>query len=160
MSHALILRPKDTPVIRVLEVDGPRQKYHRRGEGFYYLATNNHQRVEGSFYWFDQPPEPHLKGHDEPCWEIIQNHDRTIEIHANRPTIQEVYRGDLHGRWGSVIKLNGHGAGFFGHIGMRVALRIARMLCQCIPTQGITVRRHWLTPIALIETDIPISLAD
>jgi hypothetical protein len=153
MTTSLILRPQTIPTVHILEVDGPRHKHYRRGEFHYYLATNNHQRVEGSFYWYDQPAEPHLKGFDEPYWEIIQHHDGGIEVHACRPSDQEARDGELYGALGSTIKITWPCRPI-----LRNALRLARRLCKADPIRGLLVSERDLVGIVVIETNIPVYL--
>jgi hypothetical protein len=149
-TTALILRPADSPKLWVLEVDGPRRRFTQRGEGSYYLATCNHPICDPISSLHDYGPDERLKDWDRPYWEIYQHLDGNIEVTANRPTIQETMRGDLHGRWGSSIfpKPN--------RTSMRIALRIARRLARCNPMEGITIQWYEASHLERIETDIPV----
>lgn len=152
MSLALIIRPASNPPIHVLEVDGPRRSGRlQRGEGSYYLSTCNHPICDPIGH-YDIPPDSRLKDWCQPSWEIYQLHDGTIKIHACRPTHQEAMRGDLHGRWGSVITIRQGPT----RLSLRYGLRLARVLCKCIPTEGIFLSDYWRLFVAEIETDIPI----
>ncbi len=144
MSTALILRPATSPRIHVLEVDG--RRHNSREDGYYRLATDNHPNC----YLRDQLPDPRLKDWEQPHWEILQHHNGRVEITSNRPTIQEVMRGDLHGRWGSSIFPKSHRFAF------KIALRIARRLCRCNPIEGITLQWHEAAHLWKIQTDIPV----
>lgn len=57
MTTAIIPRPSDAPKLWVLELDGHRQKYVQRGEGRYYLNTN-------------QPPKNEYKSHGKRAREL------------------------------------------------------------------------------------------
>jgi hypothetical protein len=149
----IILRPTCMPLIHVLECDGPRHKDHRRGEGFYRLCTDNHQRCNETFFPQDQPYDPALVDWSEPCWEIYQNHDGSIEVHACRPTLREIMQGDMHGTYGSVIKISWPCRPI-----LRNALRLARRLCKADPIRGLIVSERDLVGIVVIETDIPVYL--
>jgi hypothetical protein len=152
MTTALIIRPAVAPKIYVLECDGPRQKHHVRGEGFYRLSTDNHQRCNQTFYPQDDQPYDHaLRDWDEPHWEIYQNHDGSIEVHSCRPTVQEVTRGDLHGSLGSVIRIAWPCRPF-----LRNALRLARRLCKADPIYGCIMAEKDLIGIVAIESAIPV----
>jgi len=156
MTTALILRPDDKPQPWVLEVDGPRRKYVQRGEGSYYLGTTNHPDCFNLQHRFDDGRRGGvLTAWDQPYWEIYQQYDGRIEVHACRPTIQEVRRGDMHGYWGSVIKL-----GIRPRRGvLRVALQLARVLAKCLPTVGFTIEPSVVYQILRIETLIPVRLS-
>jgi hypothetical protein len=134
--------------VRVLEVDGPKQPYVQRGEGAYYLLTNNRPLLDGSDL------DERLKDWEEPHWEIIQNHDGTIEIHACRPTEAEVRDGDLLGDQGSVIHL---------HQGTRYSIaigrRLARKLCRIWPSHyNLFISLETMFFIRKIETNLPVEL--
>lgn len=147
--NAIIIRPSDSPPVRVLEVDGPRHKYFRRDEGCYYLQTSN-MPVCCQITNPSGDPDVRLKPWGAPFWGIVQRHDGSIYISAGRPTHQEAMRGDLHGRWGSLIYPKTSRTAF------AIALRIARRLCKCNPMEGITL--HWYEAAHLwrIETDLPV----
>lgn len=152
MNTSLILRPKDAPKIHVLEVDGPRDRQtERRSQGRYRIATDNHPIIDRIGH-YDMPPDSRLKDWDQPSWEIYQLHDGSVEIHACRPTHQETMRGDLHGRWGSVIHLRKSP----NRQNIRVALQLARILCRCIPTIGFTINPTVMFDVEWIETEIPV----
>ena len=150
-STALIIRPPTAPEIRVLECDGPKHKYVQRGEGSYYLQTNNQPPCDDISLRVDSFFDPRLKDWGEPHWEIYQNHDGSIEIHACRPTAQEIRKGDLHGRWGSVIKIAWPCRPIF-----RNALRLARRLCQVDPIRGAIISDKDLVGIVVIESEIDV----
>lgn len=85
MTTALILRPSHIPSPRVLEVDGPRRKYVQRGEGSYYLNTNNHFMVDDLYLNAEQNCPyfiPPITEELYAWWEIYKMHDGTIEVHA------------------------------------------------------------------------------
>lgn len=148
--NSIIVRPCDSPPVRVLEVDGPPRKYVQRGEGAYYLHTSNWP-ICGTFPGErHSAPDARLKDWDRPYWEVYQHNDGSIEIASCRPTIQEVIRGDLHGKWGSLIYPKPNRTGF------RIALRIARRLCQCNPMEGITIQWYEAAHLWRIETDLPV----
>jgi hypothetical protein len=153
MNTSLILRPKDAPKIHVLEVDGPRRRYALdRSEGSYRLSTDNHPI--DTLDYAQQECDPRIKHWNEPSWEIYQLHDGSVEIHANRPTRQEMMRGDLHGRWGSVIHLGKNPSRFR----IRIGLQLARSLCRVLPQHGFTINKHVPLYVDSIETEIPIKL--
>lgn len=151
MTTALILRPSSMPPVHVLECDGPRHKHYVRGEGAYRLSTDNHQRCSETFHPEDQPHDPALHDWNEPCWEIYQNHDGSIEVHACRPNMREIREGDMHGGLGSVIKIAWPCRPI-----LRNALRLARRLCKADPKTGIFVSERDLVGIDLIESVIPV----
>lgn len=154
MSLDLIIRPKSNPPVRVLEVDGPRFPGPvQRGEGSYYLSTDNHPICD-PYLRCDVALDSRLKDWNSPWWEIYQHNDGSITIHACRPTHQETMRGDLHGRWGSIITIRPHPR----KSTLKQGLRLARLLCKCLPleSQALYLSRHWEVFISKIETDIPI----
>ena len=150
-TYPIIPRPASIPPVRVLEIDGPRRKHVQRGEGFYYLATDNHPPITDFM-------QPGSEDHDcqrfaawwEPNWEIYQMNDGSVEIHACRPSKREVIDGDLHGEWGSVIRLARPSREAIRH-----GLRLARRLTRC-RTDGVLVNHRHLSGIAAIETNIPV----
>lgn len=146
----IIIRPSHMPPVRVLEVDGPRGRFVERGEGSYYLATNNHPVCDPISSFDGYAPDSRLKDWDRPFWEIYQLNDGAVQVHACRPSIQEAMRGDLHGAWGSIITPKSH------RRAMRIALRIARRLCTCNPMEGIRVDWRELAHLWRIESDIPV----
>ncbi len=155
MTTAPIIRPAESPKLWVLEVDGPRRKYCQRGEGYYYLATDNQPQC-GTLTQYAEfagalTLDPRLCEWGDPHWEIYQNHDGSIEVHACRPTTQEVTDGDLHGALGSVIKIVWPCRPI-----LRNALRLARRLCKADPSAGILVSERDLVGIVVIETNIPV----
>lgn len=152
-TTALILRPPTAPKIRVLEVDGPARKYVQRGEGYYYLSTDN-QPMETSLISVEIPhPDPRFKDWPDATWEIVQYNDGRIEVLSNRPTEEEIYEGDLHGDLGSTIKVS-----WPCRWVMRSALRIARLLCKVDPSKGIYLTERDLIGITAIESNIPCFL--
>lgn len=155
MTTALIIRPAESPKIWVLEVDGPRQKYVQRGEGYYYLATDNQPLCDICTQYEEFAGEltldPRLCEWGDPHWEIYQMHDGRIEVHACRPTMDEAADGDLHGALGSVIKITWPCRPI-----LRNALRLARRLCKADPSEGILVSERDLVGIVVIETNIPV----
>ena len=154
-NTALIIRPADSPQIHVLEVDGLRRRYVQRGEGSYYLSTNNHPSCDELELLASDGRRGCLKAWDQHYWEIYQKNDGSVEVHACRPTLQETIRGDLHGRWSSTITL-----GTVGRWPLRSALRIARMLATCNPIHGIQLAEPFeVRGIAKIETEIPVIFA-
>ncbi len=156
MTTALILRPPDAPKIWVLEVDGPRHQHRLRETGYYRLATNNQPPCDFTSWNAGYPLDPRLKDWGEPHWEVYQLHDGSVEIHACRPTHQEMLRGDLHGRWGAVIRLGNNPK----RRAIRRALQIARVCCRCIPTLGFAVPGATVLDFDSIETEIPILIAE
>lgn len=151
MNTALIIRPADAPSIHVLECDGPRRKYAPT-RGNYRLATDNQPPSDYSSWNAGYPLDPRLKDWGEPHWEVYQLHDGSVEIHACRPTNQEALRGDLHGRWGSVIHLGRNPS----RDQLRLGLQLARLLCKCLPTIGFCVSPNVMFHIQRIETNIPV----
>jgi len=152
MNTSLILRPKDAPKIHVLEVDGPRRRYATNSSSLCdHVQTDNHP-ICTDWPWATPQPDPRLKHWDEPHWEIYQYKDGSVQIHACRPTRQEMMRGDLHGRWGSVIALGQHPTRYQ----IRLALQLARLLCRCIPTIGFWINPSVMFHIRSIETEIPV----
>lgn len=151
-TTALIIRPADAPSIHVLECDGPRKKFTQSRYGHYRLFTDNQPTCETAYCDFGYVPDSRLKNWGEPYWQIHQLHDGSVEIHACRPTHQEAMRGDLHGRWGSVIHL-GHQP---TRDQIRIGLQLARILCRCIPTAGFCISPKLIFFVRRIETLIPI----
>lgn len=155
MTTTIIIRPAESPKLWVLEVDGPRHKYYQRGEGYYYLATDNQPQCDSltqfaelaGFFTLD----PRLCEWGDPHWEIYQKHDGSIEVHACRPTTQEVTDGDLHGALGSVIKIVWPCRPI-----LRNALRLARRLCKADPIRGLIVAERHLVGIVVIESNIDV----
>lgn len=151
---AIIPRPADAPPIRVLEVDGPFYRRHpvQRGEGSYYLATDNHPPCDdiGLSAYYREDLSDRFKDFDKPYWELYQQLDGTVTIRACRPSAREIRAGDMHGRWGSVIILQAP-----TREAVRHGLRLARRLCRC-SKNGVVLNRRHLGGIALIETNIPI----
>ena len=152
-TTALILRPPTAPKLWVLEVDGPRRKYVQRGEGSYYLSTDNQPMIPSLISHEEPAHDPRLKDWPDATWEIVQNLDGSFEVLANRPTEEEVYEGDLHGELGSTIKISWP----FRFV-LRNALRIARLLCKADPVKGIRLTERELVGIIVIESDIPCYL--
>ena len=153
-NTALIIRPVTAPPIHVLECDGIRRRYVQRGEGSYYLATDNHplcNDIDGRLW---DGLRSHLRDWDQPHWELIQNHDGTVEIHACRPTLQEAMRGDLFGQWGSVIHLGKQPTSEQ----LRIGLHIARKLVKCNPLEGCLITFDFTHFIEAIVTDISLRL--
>lgn len=155
-TTSIIIRPSNSKPIRVLEVDGPRRKYVQRGEGSYYLNTNNHPLVNQLSQNMEMAGhnvyDPRFKDWSSPNWDIYQMADGSIEIHANRPSYQESMRGDLHGKWGTIIVLRNS-----SRWAIKNGLWMARLFLRCIPTEGIKVRDIHLLWFREIHTDIPIS---
>jgi hypothetical protein len=150
-AYPIILSPSNIPPVRVLEVDGPRRKFVQRGEGSYYLATDNHPPCDDLWCPGTGPVDlTRYKDWSEPCWSIYQHNDGRIEITADRPSIEEVIEGDLHGSNGSSIILRVR-----TREAVRNGLRVARRLCRC-SAEGIRLNRHQLNGIAEIESSIPI----
>ncbi len=154
MTTALILRPKENPPVRVLELDGPKKRYVQRGEGSYYLCTDN-QPLHSIMPLAEYPPDPRLTDWASPHWEIYQQHDGSIEVHACRPTEEEIMEGETHGALGSVIRLL-----VVSKINIRAALQLARILCKCSPDGVPYYRSSFRIALnnAVIETNIPITL--
>lgn len=153
MTTALILRPKDAPKIHVLEVDGPRRRYATAASCLCdHIQTDNYP-ICTDWPWATPQPDCRLKDWSEPHWKIFQYKDGSVEIHAHRPTHQETMRGDLHGRWGSVIHLGVKPR----RIDIRIGLQLARVLCRCIPTIGFSIPIRVALQVDYIETDIPIT---
>jgi hypothetical protein len=154
MNTALILRPKSAPPIRVLEVDGPRRKHYERGEGSYYLATDNQPRIVGldCIHIGREPdPDPALnQSWGEPHWAIYQRHDGTMEVHSCRPNFREIMAGDLHGKLGSVIRLR-----VKNKPTLRNALHVARTLLHCAPRKPVLFP-EWVTLALEIESPVPV----
>jgi hypothetical protein len=133
-------------------VDGPRRKFVQRGEGQFYLKTDNQPPCDEISLRAHNWSDPRIKDWCEPFWSIYQNIDGSIEIHSCRPTTEEVIEGDLLGDLGSVIKIASP-----SRISMRNALRLARRLCQCDPDRGITLDDDdQLVGITSIESNIPV----
>lgn len=155
MTTALIIRPAESPKLWVLEVDGQRQKYVQRGEGCYYLQTDNHPMVDGLTQNMEMAgydvSDPRFKTWDQPHWEIYQQLDGRIEVHACRPTDEEAAEGDLHGSLGSVIKIAWPCRPI-----LRNALRLARRLCKADPIRGVIVAERDLVGIVVIQSDIDV----
>jgi hypothetical protein len=152
-TYPIIPRPSYMAPVRVLEVDGPRRKYVQRGEGSYYLATDNHPHITDFMHPGTEPVDLNrFKDWSEPCWSIYQYHDGTVKITADRPSPDEAAEGDLHGQHGSSIILRSR-----TREAIRNGLRVARRLCRC-STDGIFLNRHHLNGIVEITTLIPIRL--
>ena len=154
-TTALIIRPSTAPKIWVLEVDGPRHKYVQRGEGSYYLETSNWPSCDELELRASDGRRGRLRDWDQPYWEIYQQNDGNIDVHACRPTTQEVMRGDLHGRWGSVIHLGKNPT----RKQLRYALGLARILGRCIPTVGIVINPAMMLFFESIDTELPVLVA-
>lgn len=152
-TYPIIPRPAFMQPVRILEVDGPRRKHVRRGEGYYYLATDNHPPITDFMNPGSEPVDLNrFKDWSEPCWSIYQHQDGTVEITADRPSLDEAAEGDLHGHHGSSVILRRP-----TREAIRNGLRVARRLCRC-STDGIVLNRRQLNGIAKIETLIPIRL--
>jgi hypothetical protein len=154
MSTALISRPQTAPPIRVLEVDGPRQKYCQRGDGHYYLTTDNQPMMPSLLSLEEPAPDPRLTGDWQEGWEIAMHHDGRVEIYANRPNLDEVSEGDLHGLLGSIITLP-----HVSRHSLKLALRVARKLCRCDPQKGIRITFGEYAAIGQIHSNIPVYLS-
>ena len=153
-TYPIIPRPSNMPPVPVLEVDGPRHKLVERGEGDYFLATDNHPPCKDFWIPGAEPVDlTRFKDWSEPCWSIYQHHDGRIEITADRPSIEEAIEGDLHGSNGSSIILRVR-----TREAVRNGLRVARRLCRC-SADGIRLNRHQLNGIAEIESSIPILIS-
>jgi hypothetical protein len=155
MNTALIIRPKDAPKIHVLEVDGPRRRYATNSSSLCDHVQTNNQPICTDWPWATPQPDPRLKHWDEPHWEIYQYKDGSVQIHACRPTRQEMMRGDLHGRWGSVIHLRKNPR----RPSIQIGLSLARMLCKCLPNVALHICDHVALHVDSIETEIPLRLA-
>lgn len=155
MNTSLILRPKDAPKIHVLEVDGPRRRYATSCSSLCDHIQTDNQPICTDWPWADPQPDSRLKNWGEPHWEIYHYKDGSVQIHACRPTRQEMMRGDLHGRWGSVIHLgkNPH------RPAIRIGLSVARLLSKCLPDVPLRLCDHVALHVVSIETQIPIALA-
>lgn len=106
---------------------------------------------ECSFGLYVEPDDrPELKGWGQPHWEIYVDDQGNTEVWACRPTEKEIRDGDLHGKLGSIIKLQ-----FVNRATIKNALSIARSLCLCTG-QGAFIKAERLIGIAQIETDIPL----
>jgi hypothetical protein len=152
MTTALILRPADSPKLWVLEVDGPRRKYTQRGEGSYYLSTDNQPVIDPVANYMCHEFDPRLReDFGEPHWEIYQNNDGSVHVHACRPTDEEMIEGDLHGALGSIIKIAWPCRPI-----LRNALRLARLLCKADPIRGLIVAERDLVGIVVIQSDIDV----
>jgi hypothetical protein len=136
-------------------VDGPRRKFVQRGEGSYYLSTDNLPCFPPFALAVEEPPpDPRLKGDFEACWEIVQYNDGRVEILANRPTLAEIMDGDLFGALGTSITLPQ-----VSRHRLKMALRVARKLCQCDPTKGISITFSEYAYIGIIYSNIPVYLS-
>lgn len=145
---ALVLRDKTTPPVRVLEVDGPRFKGPvQRGEGQYYLATDNQPQCEPNN---QNEYLPHLAEWGDPYWEIYLYQSGWVNITANRPTDSEIGDGDMHGSLGSTIIIDKP-----DRTAIRNGLRIARRLAKC-PADGCVLNWRDLTGIREIQTDLDV----
>ncbi len=156
MTTSLILRPKENPPIRVLEVDGPRHKHsiHPDDRAYYRLQTDNQPVIDPVSDYISYNFDPRLnEDFGEPYWKIYLHHDGRVEVHANRPTEQEIIDGDLSGALSSVIKIVWPCRPI-----LRNALRLARRLCKADPNQGIQVTERDLVGIVVIESNIPVYL--
>jgi hypothetical protein len=125
--------------------------------GSYRLNTSNwpnHGTGASDLYLTDWPLDPAFKDWDQPHWEIYQYHDGRIIVHACRPSESEVRDGDLCGALGSIITVARPTNGVRGSL--RAALRIARILCQCGPSDGAILHYADILSVESIETDIPL----
>jgi hypothetical protein len=154
MTTALILRDPKTPPVHVLEEDGTTWKHRLRYAGSYYLTTSNSPSCDDFELKDSNGRRGCLRDWCQPHWEIYQMPDGDVKVHACRPTYQEVIRGELFGRWGSVINLGKQPT----RESLRLALHLARLLCRCIPTEGISIAWDSLLFFGPIETEIPIRL--
>ena len=151
MNYSLMIRPKESPPVRVLEVDGPKRKYVQRGEGYYYLATDNLPISQEYMRFGCNEPDERLVDWDEPHWEIYKNHDGSVEIHACRPTYEEICSGDTLGEFGSIIRLR-----FAARHTVNFGRWVARLPTKCDPCKGILIPEFVMCCFTGIESDIPI----
>jgi hypothetical protein len=153
MSTAIIPRDPTTPSPRVLEIDGPRFRHLRRSERPYCLSTDNQPCLPVSdLSVFETELDPRLcEDFGEAHWEIHQHNDGRIEIHACRPTDDEIIEGDFHGALGSVIKLTSP-----TRWALRNGLRLARRLLRADPKQGVVITARELIGIITVQGVIPV----
>lgn len=152
MNTALILRDPATPPIHVLEVDGPRYKFHTstpRTRRF--LRTNNQPLLVSLLAPEEPAPHPSLKSDwDGPYWEIHRHPDGMTEVLACRPNLKEIIEDDLPGRLGAVIRLV-----WKNRCAYRNALHIARKLAKADPKTPVLLDERVLWGVE-IETNLTI----
>lgn len=138
MTTALILHPTANPI-----------------PGTYHRHTSNWPPVGNLIceHFRQWPLDPALKDWDQPHWDIYQNHDGSVEVHACRPTDAETREGDLLGALGSIITVHANSR---TRTSLRTALRIARVLCNCDPAAGAILHYLDYLNVKSIETDLPL----